>query len=183
MKNLLSFAIVAVIAAVLCSCMTVLDAPSEVAELATLLGPHWQGDKTEDAIFLKGTNVLNGLWAVSSTDGYPYEVYRRSEYISRRLDTDNGLRLVHEDQLFAGMLPVSHRELASAVRQVIPLLLQAGDEDQWKVDSSLVSIDGTRAQVRCSATFGPLSGSGWLLVFVNRNEEWTLVLIERTWVS
>lgn len=175
--------VVSIVAALLSSCAVLHSVPPEVDALADLLGKNWKDEETEDAIFAGGTNALHRLWKLQETDGYSDDIYERARHLARWLENRDGLSIVEEDQLFSGALPIAHPDLNEAVRLVIPLLVQSGQESKWKHEKTVITDDGTRALVRCCAVYGPLDGKGWVLVFAKQKEVWTLTLIEQDWVS
>jgi hypothetical protein len=164
------------------SCVTKPLGERAVEQLASQLDGGWSRS-TADAIFAQGTNVLPQLWKLQETQGYPKHVYERAEQLAELLCEDDALRLVGQERLFIGTLPVAHTNLAEAVALAVPLLLPTTQARHWEVESIRITEDGTRALVRCRAALDSLNGTGWALVFVKRQKAWVLALIRLEWIS
>jgi len=164
------------------SCATDQRFAPDVAELAAQLSGDWN-DRCVEHIFMQGTNGLSRLWMLEQTQGFSDTVYDRARQVARLLESQGNLRLVDEDELFSGTLPVSNADLEKAIGLAMPLLIPKEHEGEWQVDKIIMTQDNTRALVRCHALLAPLDGKGWFLVFARTRGEWTLVVIQQQWVS
>ncbi len=173
----------------LASCVMVPSCPPEVPvcthveQLVRELDSERNWSEAADRIFGRGPKEAEYLDAIMCTDGYSDRVCNRAEDLFRRLTHTGYLRLLTSGSLYRGSVPVSHPDLEEVVARAVPLFVPPRGVDNWKTDSILVCDDGTRAQVRGSAQWGPLEGAGFILVLEKKAELWVLVLVEIAWVS